>query len=301
MLVDSTTGFAGWKQVSNRLSQLMISQEKERGGREPASRKAGMKTSPQVSPAELAVVMPVYNEAANVSAVLHEWFDYLSIVAPNFVLFAVNDGSNDRTREILDSLRDELGPRLQVVNKSNSGHGLACRDGYELALSEGSSWIFQIDSDGQCDPVFFEIPYRDRAAYDCIFGYRRTRDDGFCRVVVSLCCRLLLWLVTGTYLPDPNVPYRLMRSSALRKALRKVTADFELQNIGLAFALKQQPELAWKYFPIHFRARRGGENSINYRKIAKMGVNLLRDFRRLTHEDSHTWWRPRWARRRLAS
>jgi glycosyltransferase involved in cell wall biosynthesis len=254
-----------------------------------------MKTSPQVSPAELAVVMPVYNEAANISAVLHEWFDYLSIVAPNFVLFAVNDGSKDRTAEILGSLRNELGPRLRVVNKSNSGHGLACRDGYELALRQGSPWIFQIDSDGQCDPVFFETLYRDRAQYDCIFGYRRTRDDGIGR------CRFLLWLVTGTNLPDPNVPYRLMRSSALRKALRKVTADFELQNIGLAFALKQQPELAWKYFPIHFRARRGGENSINYRTIAKMGINLPRDLRRLTHEDSHPRWRPSWARRRLAS
>ena len=106
--------------------------------------------------------------------------------------------------EILDSLRNELGPRLQVVNKSNSGHGLACREGYELALSEGSPWIFQIDSDGQCDPVFFEITYRDRAAYDCIFGYRRTRDDGFCRVVVSLCCRLLLWLVNRYLFAGPE-------------------------------------------------------------------------------------------------
>jgi dolichol-phosphate mannosyltransferase len=260
-----------------------------------------MKPSPRVSPAELAVVMPVYNEAANISAVLHEWFDYLSIVAPNFILFAVNDGSKDRTAEILGSLRNELGPRLRVVNKSNSGHGLACREGYELALCQGSPWIFQIDSDGQCDPAFFDTLYRNRAEYDCIFGYRRTRDDGIGRVFVSFCCRFLLCLMTGTYLPDPNVPYRLMRSSALRKALRKVTADFELQNIGLTFALKQQPELAWKYFPIHFRARRGGENSINYRKIVKMGINLLRDFRQLTHEDSHPRWRPGWARRRLAS
>src|SRR5438128_1516792 len=155
-----------------------------------------MKMSPQFSSPDLAVVMPVYNEASNISAVLHEWFG---------------------------------------------------------------------------------------------------------RVIVSFCCRLLLWLVTGTYLTDPNVPYRLIRSKALRKALRQVPADFELQNIGLTFALKQGQKLAWKYFPIHFRARRGGENSINYRKIAKMGINLLRDFRRLTHEDSHTWWRPRWAWRRLAS
>jgi dolichol-phosphate mannosyltransferase len=260
-----------------------------------------MKTSPQVSPAELAVVMPVYNEAANISAVLHEWFDYLSIVAPNFVFFAVNDGSKDRTAEILCSLRNELGARLRVVNKSNSGHGLACRDGYELALRVGSPWIFQIDSDGQCDPVFFATLYRARVGYDCVFGYRRTRDDGIGRVFVSFCCRILLWLATGSYVTDPNIPYRLVRSRALRKALQTVPADFELQNIGLAFALKQQPELLWKFFPIHFRERRGGENSINYRKIAKMGINLLRDFRRLTHEGSHPRWRPSWAWRRLAS
>ena len=259
-----------------------------------------MNLSPQF-PANLAVVVPVYNEAANIVAVLDEWFSCLENVCPNFVLFAVNDGSKDDTAQILESLRGELGPRLRVVNKPNTGHGLTCREGYELALADGAEWIFQIDSDGQCDPAFFQNLYDNRVQHDCLFAYRRTRDDGAGRVVVSFCCRSLLWLVTGNYFRDPNVPYRLIRANALRKALRQVPADFELQNIGLTFALKQGQELSWKYFPIHFRARRGGENSINYRKIAKMGINLLRDFRRITHEDSHTWWRPRWARRRLAS
>ena len=260
-----------------------------------------MKMSPQLSPADLAVVMPVYNEAANIAAVLEEWFSCLRIVCPNFLLFAINDGSKDETGKILASLQEKLGPRIRIANKMNSGHGLTCRDGYELALAEGVEWVFQIDSDGQCDPAFFSTLYRNRTEADCIFGYRRSRDDGFGRIIVSYCCRLLLWLLTGRYLTDPNVPYRLIRAKALRKALRRVPADFELQNIGLTFALKQHSELVWKYFPIHFRARRGGENSINYRKIAKMGINLLRDFRRITHEDTHTWWRPRWPRRRLAS
>lgn len=245
--------------------------------------------------------MPIYNEEATIDAVVREWFGCLRIICPNFTIFAINDGSIDGTREILASLEGELGPRLRVLNKSNSGHGLSCRDGYENALASGAEWIFQTDSDGQCDPAFFPTFFRHRSDYDCIFGYRRTRDDGFGRVVVSCCCRLLLSLLSGGYLIDPNVPYRLVRATALRKALRQVPTDFELQNIGLTIALKQQPELAWKYFPIHFRARRGGKNSINYRKIARMGLNLLRDFRRIIHEDSHTWRRPRWARRRLAS
>ena len=259
-----------------------------------------MTTSQQVSAAELAVVMPVYNEAANIAVVLEEWFRCLGSVCPNFLLFAINDGSRDETATVLTSLQNRLGPRLRIIDKPNSGHGLTCREGYELALAEGAEWILQIDSDGQCDPIFFDSFYASRAEYDCVFGYRRTRDDGFGRVLVSKCCQLLLWLLTGLYLTDPNVPYRLIRAVALRKALRRVPADFELQNIGLTFTLKQQ-KLDWKFFPIHFRARRGGENSINYRKIARMGIDFLRDFRRLTHEDSHTWWRSRWARRRLAS
>ena len=260
-----------------------------------------MNRSPQFGSSTLAVVMPVYNEGSNISSVLREWFNVLEKVAPDFTLFALNDGSKDDTSAILAGLTSELGPRLRVVNKKNSGHGRSCREGYELALSEGAEWIFQIDSDGQCDPAYFQSFYSERTPYDCVFGYRRTRDDGFGRLVIARIYRLLLWLITGRYLCDPNVPYRLVRAKPLRTALRKVPADFDLQNIALSIALKREHDLRWKHLPIHFRGRQGGENSINYRKIAKMGFNFLRDFRRISHEDSYTWWRPRWARRRVAS
>lgn len=241
--------------------------------------------------------MPVYNEASNVAAVVHEWFAVLETVAPKFLFFAIDDGSTDGTALILDGLVREFGRRLRVFHKKNSGHGRSCREGYQLAMAEGAPWIFQIDSDGQCDPKFFRKLYAERAGQDCVFGYRRTRGDGLGRVVISTCCQLLLFLVTGTYVKDPNVPYRLMRAKALKAALRKVPADFELQNIGLALALKREPEVSLKYFRIHFRARTTGKSSFNYRRILIMGMNLLRSVRRVTHEDSH----PRFTRRRLAS
>lgn len=283
-----------------RLSPFTIFQEKEKKA-ENLLTQCQMNDASDFFAPELAVVMPVYNEAANIASVLREWFVCFDKIVPRFVLFTVNDGSKDETAAILASLSRELGPRLRVVNKKNSGHGSSCREGYELALAEDAAWVFQIDSDGQCDPSFFEASYESRAFYDCVFGYRRTRDDGFGRLIISHCYRALLWLLTGMYMKDPNVPYRLMRAPALRTALRSIPGDFDLQNIALTVALKREQRLRWKHFPIHFRARRGGENSINYRKIVKMGLDFLRDFRRITHEDSHTWWRPRWARRRLAS
>ncbi|HZR79072.1 MAG TPA: glycosyltransferase family 2 protein [Chthoniobacterales bacterium] len=261
-----------------------------------------MNSSPQQFTApELAVVMPIYNEAANIAFVLREWFACLDSVSPDFALFAMNDGSKDNTGLVLELLSRDLGPRLRVVNKPNSGHGSSCREGYELAVATGAQWIFQIDSDGQCDPRFFKDVYQGRHGYDCVFGYRRTRDDGFGRLAIARCYRLLLWVLTGVFMRDANVPYRLLRANVLRSALRHVPADLDLQNIALTISLKRERDLRWRDVPIHFRARQGGENSINYHKIAKMGARFLRDLPRISHEDSYTWWRPRWARRRLAS
>jgi len=261
-----------------------------------------MNSSPQQFTApELALVMPIYDEATNIASVLREWFACLDAVVPDFVLFAINDGSKDKTAEVVSSLGAELGPRLRLINKRNSGHGRSCREGYELALNSGARWIFQIDSDGQCDPAFFRAIYDERANHDCVFGYRRTRDDGFGRLVVTRAYRILLFILTGAFMRDANVPYRLLRAGALRSALGRVPADVDLQNIALTISLKREPDLRWKDVPIHFRARQGGENSINYHKIAKMGARFLRDLPRISHEDSHSGWRARWARRRLAS
>ena len=153
-----------------------------------------MDSSPQQFRApELAVVMPIYNEAANIEAVLREWFTCLGRVASDFVLFAINDGSKDNTASVLGSLAPEFGSRLRVVHKANSGHGSSCREGYELALATGARWILQIDSDGQCDPKFFAEIYAARTAHDCVFGYRRTRDDGRGRHFITRSYRLLLW------------------------------------------------------------------------------------------------------------
>jgi len=246
--------------------------------------------------------MPIYNEAVNIAAVVEEWFACLERVAPNFILFALNDGSKDETSTVLDQLACKFGPRLRVVHKTNSGHGHSCRKGYELALAEQATWILQIDSDGQCDPAFFRNLYSWRRNRDCVFGYRRTRDDGLGRVLISASCRVVLWLVTGTNLLDPNVPYRLVQATVLRRALRKIPADFDLQNIALSLVLARDASLRWKHCPIHFRARQGGTNSINYRKIAALGLRFLSNLYRLEHdENSHPGWWPRWTRRRLAS
>ena len=92
---------------------------------------------------------------------------------------------------------------------------------------------------------------------------------------ISASLRFLTMIATGRDLKDANVPYRLIKRSALQKALPSVPAEFDMQNVALTFALKRDPSLRWAYVPIKFRARQGGTNSINLPKIARMGWRML--------------------------
>lgn len=230
---------------------------------------------------ELIAVMPVYNEAANITSVISEWLNAFAAEGTAHRLIAVNDGSKDNTLSILQKLQTEFGDRLVIIDKANSGHGRSIRIGYDTALKKGAPWILQIDSDGQCDPAFFHEFWTKRNESDCVFGRRMTREDGAIRKLIQIACRLLTMMVTGKDLKDSNVPYRLMRRNALQKALANVPPDFDMQNVALTFALKRDPSLRWTYVPIRFRARQGGINSINLPKIIKMGWRMLREINRV--------------------
>jgi glycosyltransferase involved in cell wall biosynthesis len=230
---------------------------------------------PPAHPAELAVVMPVYNEAANIAHVVAEWTAALGQLGIDYVLLAINDGSRDGTAAALRQLAQAHPGRIEPVDKANAGHGQACRTGYELAVSRGAAWTLQIDSDGQCDPRYFTEFWPARTGADVIFGVRKSRDDGFLRVLISGVCSLATSALTGLDLKDANVPYRLIRTEALQRALARIPADFDMQNVALTLALKRDRSLRWRYIPIHFRDRQGGTNSINLRRILSMGLTML--------------------------
>lgn len=244
-------------------------------------------TLPQISrrlEARLLVVMPIYNEQANIRSVLAEWMPPLLACEPSTTLIALNDGSRDATAATLDDLEAEYGDRLCVIHKTNSGHGLTCRMGYEIAAASSAEWVFQIDSDGQCDPAYFPEFWKAREAADCVFGFRSTRDDGLSRLLISRICTAATFVATGRSLKDANVPYRLMRKEVIAPALRVIPSDFDILNVALTLVLKRNRKLRWKHLPIHFRARQGGENSINIPKVLRMGTSMLFDLRRIGKE-----------------
>lgn len=232
---------------------------------------------------ELMLVMPVYNEQASVRKVVIEWFQEIQNWTESFIFLAINDGSTDGTLEILSRLRNQLGDRLEILAKPNSGHGQSCLEGYRIACDRGVPFVFQIDSDGQCDPQYFFRFWRMRHDCDVVYGNRVRRDDGFKRVAASLVLRIVLLAFGNANCIDANVPYRLIRTANLLSKLEKIPADFFLANVALAVLLRK--DHCWRHatVPIRFRERYGGEPSVSLGKFGEKAKELITQLKILNH------------------
>jgi glycosyltransferase involved in cell wall biosynthesis len=189
----------------------------------------------------------------------------------------VDDGSTDGTPQKLNAL---TWPELKVHRHSNRGHGQSCLVGYQLAADAGAAYVFQIDSDGQCDPVAFGKLWARREDAPAIYGRRRNRDDGLARRFISFVLRYLLKLSWHTRLNDANVPYRLYRTELAAKTAARVPRTFDLANIGLALLMEP---LGFIEEPIPFRDRLGGHASVRWLGFVKKAQRLVKDLQDLRH------------------
>jgi glycosyltransferase involved in cell wall biosynthesis len=229
------------------------------------------------NPPELVLVVPVYNEEEAIVPVLEEWRAELerTVGTGKFALLVVDDGSRDGTPQRLAALG---WPELTVHRHDNRGHGQSCLVGYALAAGMGATFVFQIDSDGQCDPAGFASVWEKRHQAAAVYGRRTSRDDGAARRLISLVLRMSLKLARGTRLNDTNVPFRLYRAQMAAAAAARVPADFNLANIAMALLL--EPE-GFAEVPIHFRDRTGGHPTVSLWGFAPKAVRLHKDVYRL--------------------
>ena len=191
----------------------------------------------------------------------------------------MDDGSKDATYAIMKKMAEDL-PQFEPVTKANQGHGATVLYGYHYALDAGADYVFQTDSDGQTLPEEFWQFWEKREQYDMVIGHRKGRQDGASRVFVTKTLKLVCKLCFHVTVTDANTPFRLMKASVLKENLKLVPENFNLSNVILSviYAKKKQPVL---YIPITFRPRQGGVNSINLKKIFKIGKQAFKDFRQI--------------------
>lgn len=224
----------------------------------------------------LYVVMPAYNEEDNIEQVINAWIKVLRYASADSRLVIADSGSKDETHKILLKLQKKY-KQLKILGKTNQYHGPKVIALYKYAIKNGADFIFQTDSDGQTDSNEFKDFWNARHKYDGILGVRRNRGDGKSRAFVERIVCFLLRIFFGVKVPDANAPFRLMRSKMIKKYIDRLPEDYEIPNIVLtAYFAKNEERLLFK--DVTFAPRVAGENSINIKKIFKVGAGALKDF-----------------------
>ena len=225
-------------------------------------------------PCELFVIVPCFNEERCLDSVLQEWSDELDRTGIDYKVLLLDDGSTDGTAALIKRwVQNRADGRLTSLRHANMGHGQTCLVGYRHACLSGAGWVFQIDSDGQCDPAYFREVWERREGHDVVYGHRTERLDGWQRVLASRLVRAVVRIATGSLCIDANVPYRLMTTNGLLLLVDSVPSGFDLANIALAVQIQRA---GWReaQVPIVFRPRAGGEPSVPLARFAGKALEL---------------------------
>ena len=224
---------------------------------------------------ELFVIVPCFEEEQCLDSVLQEWSDELDRTGVDYKVLLLDDGSTDGTAALISRwVQNRLDGRITAIRHANRGHGQTCLAGYRQACLSGAAWVFQIDSDGQCDPAYFREVWARREGHDVVYGHRTERLDGWQRVLASRLVRAVVWMATGARCVDANVPYRLMTTNGLLPLVDSVPSSFALANIALAVQLQRA---GWReaQVPIVFRPRAGGEPTVPLTRFAGKAFELI--------------------------
>ncbi len=170
---------------------------------------------PEAFAGGIAVVIPAYNEGANIGRVLASLPP--EVLGLRLHPIVVDDGSTDATVE-----RARAAGAAAVHLPLNRGQGAALRTGYRLALSTGAEVVVTMDADGQHQPS--ELPRLLEPLVagqaDVVNGSRVLGQADPSHAARTLGIRVFAWLLsllTWSHVSDPACGYRAVRASALRQ------------------------------------------------------------------------------------
>ncbi len=160
----------------------------------------------------LSVVVPAYNEQANVGAAVEGVSRVMQSLGLEYEIIVVNDGSRDGTGEVARGLLPTI-PQLNLVEHfPNRGYGGALKAGFAAAKCE---WIAFVPSDNQFDFGEIELMLAHAGKADIVSGYRANRQDTLIRRLNALGWNTLVRVLFGYLSRDIDCGFKLFKRELL--------------------------------------------------------------------------------------
>jgi len=159
----------------------------------------------------LSVFFPAYNEQANIKLAVEQALQVLSVIAEQFEVIVVNDGSTDETLKIARQLARKYST-VRAVTQANQGYGGALKRGFKEAKFD---WIFYTDSDLQFNLQELRKLVAHTSQFSLVIGYRLNRVEGWKRQLLAKLLKLWNRILLGfpRQIKDIDCAFKLMHRS----------------------------------------------------------------------------------------
>ncbi len=215
-----------------------------------------------------SVVVPVYNEQDSVVPLCDQIRAACDPLGRPYEILLVDDGSSDRTPEILNDLarRD---PRVRPIRfRKNYGQTAAMQAGFELSRGKV---IVSMDGDLQNDPA--DIPRmlaKIDDGFDVVCGWRRRRQDKFLtRRVPSIIANWIIGRLTGVRIHDNGCSLKAYRASNIKS----VKLYGEMHRFIPAMATLTDAKIA--ELVVNHRARRFGASKYGLGRVWRVILDII--------------------------
>ena len=156
----------------------------------------------------ISVVIPINNEEESLPSLYGELYTVLKKLNANYEIIFINDGSTDKSQEVLNNLKKQDSNIKIIKFRANFGKSAALSAGFEKATK---ATIIMLDADLQDDPK--EIPKllnKLNEGYDLVSGWRANRSDTGIKKISSILFNNGTRLISGIQLHDFNCGLKVL-------------------------------------------------------------------------------------------
>lgn len=213
----------------------------------------------------LSFVLPAFNEAENIGESVRRCAAVAEALGLEHEVIVVDDGSSDGTRDRVEALIAELGPRVRAIHHPrNRGYGAALKSGLQAARLER---VFFTDADLQFDVAEIGRLLAVASGYDIVAGYRSPRRDPLHRVVNGWAWSRLVDALFHVGVRDVDCAFKLfdrrvIEAVSIRSLGAFVNTELLVRARAAGFSVAEVPVS-------HFPRRTGQATGANPRVIAR--------------------------------
>ena len=219
-------------------------------------------------PPELSIVVPLYNEAESLPALVEQLLAALRPLGRSFELVLVDDGSSDGTAAVLRQLAAQTPELVAVLLRRNYGQTPAMSAGFDASRG---ALIVTLDGDLQNDPADIPLLLEQlEQGYDLVSGWRHQRQDpAMSRKLPSRLANRLIARVTGVRLHDYGCSLKAYR----RELVEDMNLYGELHRFLPALAFIEGARIS--EVKVNHRARRYGASKYGIDRTFRALMDLL--------------------------